>query len=105
MKHVRSVGILSGVLALLFAVGCTKKQAPDAASTQAPTGDVLVIGQVGSMTGNEATFGVSTDRGIQLAVEELNAMGGVQGKKFSLTTLDNQGKSEESATAVTRLMP
>lgn len=104
MKHVRSVGILSGVVALLLAAGCTKKQAPDAASTQAPTGDVLMIGEVGSMTGNEATFGVSTHNGIQLAIDELNAMGGVKGKKFALTSLDNQGKSEESATAVTRLI-
>ena len=34
------------------------------------------------MTGSEATFGQSTDNGIQLAVEEINAAGGINGKKI-----------------------
>jgi branched-chain amino acid transport system substrate-binding protein len=67
-------------------------------------GDVIVLGHVGSLTGNEATFGDSTDKGLKLAVEEANAKGGVKGKRIELKTYDNQGKPEEAAVASTRLV-
>jgi branched-chain amino acid transport system substrate-binding protein len=56
------------------------------------------------MTGSEATFGVSTDDGIQLAVNERNAAGGVKGRQIQLITYDDQGKGQEVATAVMRLI-
>jgi branched-chain amino acid transport system substrate-binding protein len=62
------------------------------------------IGHYASMTGSEATFGVSTDNGIKLALEERNAAGGVKGKKIELITYDNQGKPQETVTVVTRLI-
>jgi branched-chain amino acid transport system substrate-binding protein len=67
------------------------------------TGDI-VIGHYASLTGSEATFGVSTENGIQLAVEEINAAGGVKGRKLKLITYDNQGKPQESVSTVTRLI-
>jgi len=81
------------VVASLFAIGCTKKSTNE-----------IAIGQYGSMTGSEATFGQSTDEGIRLAVEEINATGGIKGKKIKLVTMDNQGKPEEAASVVTRLI-
>jgi branched-chain amino acid transport system substrate-binding protein len=56
------------------------------------------------MSGNEATFGDSTDKGIRLAVDEVNKKGGIKGKKVSVKTLDDQGKPEEAAVAATRLI-
>src|SRR4051812_48464967 len=41
----------------------------------------IVIGEYGSLTGGTATFGISTDEGIKLALDEINAAGGVLGKK------------------------
>jgi branched-chain amino acid transport system substrate-binding protein len=67
------------------------------------TGPIL-IGHVASLTGSEATFGQSTDRGIRLAVAEQNAKGGVKGRQLEVKTLDNQGKPEETATAATHLL-
>jgi branched-chain amino acid transport system substrate-binding protein len=64
----------------------------------------IKIGEVGSMTGAQATFGLSTHQGIELAVKEQNAKGGIKGKKIELITLDNQGKPEEAATAATKLI-
>jgi branched-chain amino acid transport system substrate-binding protein len=79
--------------------------APQAAApAPAPAGDKILIGHVGSMTGNEATFGDSTDKGIRLAIEEQNKKGGVKGKQLALKTLDDQGKPEEAAVAATRLV-
>ena len=64
----------------------------------------IVIGHFGSMTGSEATFGQSTDKGIRLALEERNKKGGVHGRPVELVTLDDSGKSQEAGTAVTRLI-
>jgi branched-chain amino acid transport system substrate-binding protein len=66
--------------------------------------DVILVGEVGSMTGPEASFGQSTHRGIQLAVEEVNARGGVKGKKLRVKAIDDQGKPEEAAAATTALI-
>lgn len=62
------------------------------------------IGEYGSLTGAQATFGISTQDGIQLAVEEVNAAGGVNGKTLKVMAVDDQGKPEEAAVAVTKLI-
>src|SRR4051812_965480 len=82
-------------------VGC-KKQVATGTSSGGDTSDIKV-GEYGSMTGSEATFGVSTHDGVQLAVKERNAAGGIKGRKIKLTSYDDQGKSQEVVTAVTRL--
>src|SRR5687768_10474359 len=94
----------------LSLLGC-KKSEPEAGATGSSPGSVgaapaseIVIGHYGSMTGNTAHFGQDTDRAIQLAVEEVNAAGGVLGRKVKLVTLDDRGDSAEAANAVTRLI-
>jgi branched-chain amino acid transport system substrate-binding protein len=70
----------------------------------ANTDDTILIGEVGSLTGSEASFGISTRNGIELAVNEANLAGGVKGKKLAVRVYDDQGKPEEAANAVTRLI-
>lgn len=96
--------IALGTLSLL--TGCTKKETTQttATSSNTETAEVIKIGEVGSMTGSEATFGLSTHQGIELAVAQINAAGGIKGKKLQIVSLDDQGKPEEAATAVTRLI-
>ena len=93
-----AVVFISTVLAFS---SCQKQQAPGSASV---TGDTIKIGEVGSMTGSEATFGISTHNGVMLAVKEWNAKGGIKGKKIEVITLDDQGKPDEAATAATKLI-
>jgi branched-chain amino acid transport system substrate-binding protein len=66
--------------------------------------DEIVVGHYASLTGSEATFGQSTDNGIKMAIDEINAAGGVNGKKFRLITYDDKSDAREAATAVTRLV-
>ena len=66
--------------------------------------NTILIGEVGSMTGSEATFGQSTHRGILLAIEEANQKGGVKGRKLRVKNIDDQGKPEEAASATTALI-
>lgn len=105
--------ILAASLIFAAFTSCTKKTdtaqqngttpATGAAQTEA-TGSEILIGEVGSLTGSEATFGTSTHAGIELALKKLNDAGGIKGKKLRVTTLDDQGKPEEAATAVTKLI-
>lgn len=64
----------------------------------------ILIGEYSAMTGTTATFGQSTHRGLMMAVDEINAAGGVLGKKIHLLTEDTQSRPEEAATAVTKLI-
>ncbi len=66
--------------------------------------DEILIGHYGSLTGSQATFGISTDNGIKMAIEELNAAGGINGRKVKLVTYDDKGEAREASTAVTRLV-
>jgi len=70
-------------------------------AAQDTSGDEILVGHYASMTGDNSTFGIETDQGIQLAVKELNAAGGVLGKKIRVETQDDQSKPEEAKTVVT----
>lgn len=74
------------------------------AAASARPEETIKVGHYASMTGKEATFGISTDNGIRLAVKEINAAGGLNGKKIELITYDDKGESKEAGTAVTRLI-
>lgn len=86
MKLIVSLALVLGL------IGCTKKT------------DEIVVGEFGTLTGNDATFGQSTNKGIRLAFDEINAAGGIKGKKIKLITYDNQGKPDEAASVVKRLI-
>jgi branched-chain amino acid transport system substrate-binding protein len=87
--------------AVLALVGC--KNGGGGGETK-PASSEIVIGEYGSMTGSEANFGQSTHNGVTMAIEEINAAGGIKGKKVRLVNYDDQGKTSEVGTAVTRLI-
>src|SRR5439155_17207460 len=60
--------------------------------------------ELASLTGREAAFGQSSQKGTLLAIEELNAAGGVLGQKLDHIFEDNQSKAGESATIVKKLI-
>lgn len=81
-------------VAVLFSIsGCNKGNS-----------DEILIGEYGSLTGPNATFGISSTNGLNLAVDEINGSNGVLGKKIKLITYDNQGKPSEAQTVVQRLI-
>ncbi|HET9220582.1 MAG TPA: ABC transporter substrate-binding protein [Terriglobia bacterium] len=69
-----------------------------------PPTEEIVIGEYGSLTGEDATFGGSTKNGIEIAVDEVNAAGGLLGKKVRVIVEDDQGKAEEAQIVVTKLI-
>ncbi len=102
MRVARSIAILAVSCTL---GSCQQKKEEAAAAAGAPAiRDRILLGHVASMSGSEATFGDSTDKGIRLALEAANARGGVKGRQIDLKSYDDQGKPEEAAIAATRLI-
>src|ERR1019366_8485438 len=66
--------------------------------------DPIKVGEYASLTGKEAGWGQTSHHGVVLAIEEINAAGGVLGRKLELIYEDNQSKSGESATAARKLL-
>jgi len=66
--------------------------------------DTIKIGEFASMTGKEAVFGQLSHKGVQLAVDEVNAAGGVLGKKIEVLLEDDQSKPGEAATIVKKFI-
>ncbi len=62
------------------------------------------IGEYASITGKEASLGQSSHNGTVMAIDDLNAAGGVLGRSLLLLTEDTQSKPGESATAAKKLI-
>ena len=93
--------ILPLVLALVCLAACERR--PTSGSAES-TGDILV-GMYGSLTGDGASFGQSTREGTELAVDEVNAAGGLLGgRKIRLLVEDDQSRPDEATNAVTKLI-
>ena len=96
MKHTIRTVFLS-LCCLVLLASC--KGGGDAGST-----NEILIGEYGSLTGDKATFGISTKNGIDMAVDEINAAGGVLGKKVRVIVEDDRGEPAEAKTVVTKLI-
>lgn len=66
-------------------------------------GDTIIIGTISPNTGTLAAYGEAVVNSITLAVDEINASGGVLGKQLVLSSLDDKGDSTEGANAFNRL--
>ncbi|MGA9778800.1 MAG: ABC transporter substrate-binding protein [Limisphaerales bacterium] len=83
----------------VFFAGCNKPPSGTGAGN-----DVIKVGEFASLTGSEATFGQSSHAGTALAVDDINAAGGVLGKKIDLITEDDQSQAGQPATVVRKLI-
>jgi len=105
VKTVFRLGLMVGIFITLFNTGCVKKEgATSGASSNIASGNEILVGEYGSMTGSESTFGVSTHKGILMALDEVNKAGGVNGKKLVLKSYDDQGQAAEAVTIITKLI-
>lgn len=77
----------------LLVFSCTKKNENE-----------IVIGSYSPNTGATATFGVFQMRGTEMAIEEINAKGGINGKKIKHINYDNKSDNDETLAVVNRLI-
>lgn len=90
------------LIAALF-TGCAPK-APAASGEQAAAPEVIKIGAVFPMTGDVATFGESSKNALELLKEEVNAKGGLLGKKVEIIYEDDSNTPANSANAIQKLI-
>ncbi len=90
-------------LLMVFSVlgGCASKEQTTQQGTPA-AGDTIKLGFLGALTGSVANYGIPGQKGMQMAIEELNAKGGILGKKVEGIYYDNKGESSEIAIITTK---
>lgn len=87
-------------VATVLGLGCGRGAERQTASAS----NDIPVGVYAALTGGEASFGQATVQGVKLAAEEINNSGGVLGRKIRLVIEDDQGKAEEAASVVTKLI-
>lgn len=104
-KYPKALAFILVATLVLFAVaGCGQQGGKSAGSSQQESDDVIRIGNLGPLTGNTATYGISTKNGVEVAVDEFNNAGGINGKLIELFAEDTRGDQTEAANAVTKLI-
>lgn len=66
--------------------------------------DTVKLGGIAPLTGELAVYGVPTNNGIQLAIDEINANGGVLGKQIEFFSYDEKGDATEAVNAYNKLV-
>jgi len=62
------------------------------------------VGVYGDLSGQTSSFGESTRNGILMAIDEINAAGGIGGRKVEAIVEDDQGQPQQASTVVTKLI-
>ena len=100
--------LLAAVMLVTVFAGCNKKPNTDTtgetnANTPTFKGEI-VIGTTGPLTGSAASYGNSVKNGAQIAVDEINAAGGVNGYKLVYLFEDDEASGDKAKTAYDKLM-
>lgn len=99
-----ATALLTGVLA-----GCGTDDDSSSSSSSSSggsgntAGDVIKIGANLELSGNVASYGSSINDGAKLAIEEINAAGGIDGKQIEYIAVDNKSETAEATSAAIRL--
>lgn len=88
---------LAACMAVPFMAGCQS-------GGSSASGDKIIIGGIGPLTGDAASYGISVKNGCQIAIDEINAAGGVNGKQLELLFEDDVCDEEKSISAYNKLM-
>ena len=97
-KKAASIALVSALTVSMAA--CGNGGGSDKGSADA---DTFKIGGIGPTTGDAAIYGTAVKNGIQLAVDEINAAGGINGKQIEYKFEDDQADSEKSVNAYNTL--
>lgn len=101
MKRVASL-MLASVLAVSSMAAC-QKSGSDSGNGGEASSDTFKIGGIGPTTGDAAAYGLAVQYGAQLAVDEINEAGGINGKQIEFKFEDDQNDSEKSVNAYNTL--
>lgn len=92
MKKVFSI-LLVCIMVITCLVGCGGQKAGNYTSENTE----FIIGGTGPLTGDTSSYGISVNEGAMLAIEEINAAGGLNGYKFKLDMKDDKSTAADAA--------
>ena len=94
MKKINKILSVALVAVMVCAtlVGCGN-------SGSTASGDVFKIGGIGPTTGDAASYGIAVKNGIQIAVDEINEAGGINGYQIDYKFEDDECDAEKSVNA------
>lgn len=92
-------------VATLALVSCGKNADTATSGSNEGTAEksVIKVGVIAPLTGDVAQYGNSAKEGIQLRIDEINAEGGINGKKIELIIEDDKGDIQEAVNAYKKL--
>ena len=106
-KRVLSLSLALAMAASLTACGSssstTETTAAAGASSEASSDKVFKIGGIGPVTGAAAVYGLAVKNGAQIAVDEINADGGINGYQIEFNFQDDEHDAEKSVNAYNTL--
>lgn len=94
----------SRVLSMVLAAALLTVPLAGCGNTPGGSGDEIVIGGLAPLTGSVAQYGVAVDNAVKLAVDDINAKGGILGKTIKYISYDEKGDPTEATNAYTRLV-
>lgn len=108
LKKVASLLLASALVVSSFAACGNKSEnssssGSDAASSTESGTEVFKIGGIGPTTGAAAVYGIAVENGAKLAVDEINAAGGINGKQIEFKFEDDEHDAEKSVNAYNTL--
>lgn len=96
----RILAALMAVMMLGAFSGCSN----DGGSADAGDSDTIRIGGLAPLTGDASSYGVAVNNGIQMAIEDINADGGIGGKQIEYIYYDEKGDATEAVNAYNKLV-
>jgi ABC-type branched-chain amino acid transport systems, periplasmic component len=99
MKKTLLSGVLASVMAVTLLAGCSGNGGSSSSS-----GDTIKIGAIGPLSGAASTYGISVKEGAQLLEKEVNAAGGINGKKIQFIFEDDQADPNSAMQAFNKLV-
>lgn len=101
----RTLITLGLVTLLLSAFACERRDGGSGGGgTTDSGGGAILVGVYGDLSGQTSSFGESTRNGVRMAVDEINAAGGINGRKIEVVVEDDQGQPQQASTVVTKLI-
>lgn len=89
-----------GLIATLISGFACERRGGGGGSDSGP----IKVGVYADLTGQTSSFGTSTRNGIQMAADEINKAGGINGRQIQVLVEDDQGLPAQAATVVTKLI-
>ena len=109
MKKRFLAAMLAALMVASVATGCQSNGGTDSTAGtsdggSASTGDTIKIGGLAPLSGDVSVYGIAVDNGIKIAVEEINAAGGIDGKQIDYIVYDEKGDATEAVNAYNKLV-